>query len=80
MNGEIDILSQKLPSKIRHTPTCGALTSCFDLIRSHQQCISRSNQQPQYADTETLHQGPRFMPHIGEAESTSHGIFRDHIT
>ena len=24
--------------KIRQTPTYGALNSCFDLIRSHQQC------------------------------------------
>ena len=64
--------------------TYGALNSCFDLIRFHQQGTPwshhwRSNQQPQYAETETLLLGHRFMPHIIDAELTSHGELRDHF-
>ena len=37
----------------------------------------RSNHQPQ---AETLPLGHSFMPHISDAELTSHGKLRDHLT
>ena len=40
----------------------------------------RSNQQPQYAEAETLPLGHRFMPHISDAELTSRGELRNHLT
>ena len=39
----------------------------------------RSNQQPQYAEAETLPLGHRFTPHISDADLTSHGELRDHF-
>ena len=39
----------------------------------------RSNQQPQYAEAETLPLGHRFMPQISDVELTSDGKLRDHF-
>ena len=39
----------------------------------------RSNQQPQYAEAETLPLGHRFTLHVSDAELTIHGKLRDHL-
>ena len=40
----------------------------------------RLNQQPQYAEPENIPLGQRFMLHISDAELTTHGKLRDHLT
>ena len=40
----------------------------------------RSNQQSQHAEAETLPRGHRFKPRLNDAELTSDGKLRDHLT
>ena len=58
-----------------------AVSTLLGLISSAHRDLHhwRSNQQPQYAETETLPLGHRFMPHISEAELARHGKLRHHF-
>ena len=89
MNGGNDILSYKLPwqENPAHTYTWHmehwiAVSTFLGLISSAHRDLRhcRSNQQPQYAETETLPLGYWFMPRVSDTELTSHGKLRDHLT
>ena len=54
-----------------HTEHWTAVSILLDLISSAHH--RRLNQQPQYAEAETLPLGHRFMQHISDAKLTSHG-------
>ena len=64
-----------------HTEHWTAVSTLLGLINSAHRVFHRwrSNQQPQYAEAETLPLGHWFMPHITDAELTSHGKLRDHF-
>ena len=87
LNGGIDIIIelpwQENPANTytRHTEHWTAVSTLLGLISSaHRYLYHRiSNQQPQYAEAETLPLGHRFMPHISDAELTGHGKLRDHF-
>ena len=51
--------------------TYRTLNSCFDIIRSHLQCITWST--PMEIEPTTLHLGQRSKPHASNAKLTSHG-------
>ena len=59
---------------MRHTEHLAAVSTLLGLITSVHRDLHhwRSNQQPQYAEGETLPLGHRFLPHISDAELTSH--------
>ena len=89
MNGGIDILCEKLPwqenpanTYMRYTEHWTFVSTLLGLISSVHCDLHhwRSNQQPQYAEAETLPLGHRFMPHVSDAELTSYGKLRDHLT
>ena len=79
----IELPWQENPAKtyMWHTELWTAVSTLLGLISSAHRNLHhwRSNQQPQYAEAETLPQGHRFMPHIREAELTSDGKLRDHF-
>ena len=64
-----------------HAKHCTAVSTLLGLISSAHRDLHhwRSNQQPKDAAAETLPLGHRFMPHISEAEFTSHGELRDFL-
>ena len=66
---------------MRHTEHWTAVSTLFGLISNAHSDLHhwRSNQQPQYAKVETLPLGHWFMPHMSDAELTSHGELRDHF-
>ena len=83
MNGYIKLeITMTRKSGTRLHVTYRALNSCFDLIRSHQQCTPWSpplDIEPQYAEAETLPLCHWFMPCIIDTKSTSYSN-RDHLT
>ena len=66
----------------KHSEHWTAVSTILGLISSAHRDLHhwRSNQQPQYAEDETLPLGHRFMPHISDTELTSHGKVRNHLT
>ena len=86
LNGGIDIIIelpwQKNPANtyMWRTEHWTAVSTLLGLISStHRDHHWRSNQQPQYVKAEILPLGHRFMPHISEAELTSHSKLCDHF-
>ena len=67
---------------MQHTEHWTAVSTLLGLISSAH-CdlhLWRSNQQPQYAEAETLPLGHQFIPHISDVELTSHDKLHDHLT
>ena len=66
----------------RHATHWTAFSNFLGLISSAHRDLHhwRLNQQPQFAEAETLPLGHWFKPHISDAELTSHGELYDHLT
>ena len=81
MNGDIEITMIRKSGTHLHTEHWTAVSTLFGLISSAHRDLHhwRSNQQPQYAEAETLPLGHWFMPRINDTELTSRGKFRDHL-
>ena len=68
----LEITMTRKSGKHLHTEHWTAVSTLLGLISSTHRDLHhwRSNQQPRYAEAETLPLGHRFMPHITDAELT----------
>ena len=69
------IIMTRKSGKHLHVTYGTAVSTLLGLISSAHLDLRhwRSNQQPHYAEAKTLSLGHQFMPHISDAELTSHG-------